>query len=82
MPNNIISHQDGSYLSTTFTGSNGGWKLIESESTGDSAYSKYPLDWRLTQVAKTLDTFTNGKGLYITKTRLEIYKWAEDKKIS
>jgi len=66
--NSILTPQ-GEYLKTTFTGSNGDWMLVESESAGSKATS-------------CKDTFTNGKGLYITKTRLEIYRWAEDRKIS
>lgn len=75
--NKIISSVDGTYLADKFTGAKGEWKLIGSESTGDSEYSRIPKHWTMTSVGSTLDTFTNGKGNYITKKRSEIYAWAE-----
>jgi hypothetical protein len=63
---NSIIKSNGEYLSTTFSGPAATWKLMESESAGPAS-----------KAMQTLDTFTDGKGNYITKRRLEIFKWAE-----
>jgi hypothetical protein len=60
---NAILTPNGEYTATSFTGTNGTWKLTESQSNG--------------KALATLDTFSNGKGEYVTKRRLEIYEWAE-----
>lgn len=61
---NQILTANGEYKSTSFAGPQATWRLIGSESDGGK-----PLT--------TLDTFTDGKGNYITKRRLDIYNWAE-----
>lgn len=77
MPNQIIDN-DGAYLSTTFSGANGTWLLVGSESSGDSAYSKKPISWMATSVAQTIDEFKNtSSGERMTTTRIKVYKAAQ-----
>jgi hypothetical protein len=60
----------GEYISTSFTGSNGTWHLIGTESP--SPESK-PLD--------SLDTFSNGQGKFNTITRRKVAQLYQEKKI-
>lgn len=60
----------GEYIQTTFTGSNGTWRLIGSES---SAENSKPMD--------TVDTFTNGKGQYNTLARRKVADLFKQQKI-
>jgi len=77
MPNQIINEQ-GMYTSLQFTGSNGTWVLVGSESSGDSEYSKTEKKWYESSIGKTIDTFRNTKtGERLETTRMKVYKSAE-----
>ena len=78
MPNLIID-QSGMYTSTTFTGENGSWSLVGSESSGDSPYSKKKsTSWLQTSIANIVDEFLNIKtGERLITTRGKVYKAAE-----
>jgi len=77
MPNQIID-QSGSYTATQFTGSNGTWILVGSQSSGDSEYSRKPINWKQTSVGGTVDEFKNkATGEYMSTTRLKVYQAAE-----
>lgn len=65
----LISPQ-GEYIHTSFTGSNGTWKLIGTESPSDNSK---PMD--------VLDTFSNGKGKLNTITRRKVVELYTSKKI-
>lgn len=70
MDNQLITPQ-GEYLHTQFTGSNGTWRLIGSETNPASP-----------KAMDTIDTFTNGAGQYTTTTRRKVAELYEAKKIS
>lgn len=77
MPNKIID-QTGAYLSEYFTGDNGTWRLVGSESSGDTEYSKKPKQWYESTIASTIDEFVNIKtGERIETTRIKVYNKAE-----
>lgn len=68
--NKIITLK-GEYLANSFTGSNGTWNLVGTES---DPVSNKPLD--------ALDTFKNRKGELNTVKRSIVLKLAEEGKIS
>lgn len=76
----LITNQ-GEYIHTTFTGSNGTWRLIGSESVGESVYGDARKPWQQTSLGDTLDTFTNGNGQYNTIARRKVAELFRDKKI-
>lgn len=81
MANNIIDN-DGCYIKTVFTGQEGAYKLMGSESSGDTSYQDKDEHWKLRSVAKTIDTFKNLKtGAYRSVKRIEIFQLAELGKI-
>lgn len=61
MRNKLID-QHGAYKENGFTGVNGAWVIIQSESTSDARGS----------VMQTLDTFKSEKGEYKTMKRSQV----------
>lgn len=70
MRNNLIDER-GAYKKTSFTGSNGTWNLISSESSGDQKGS----------VMNTIDTFKSDKGDIKSLSRKEVDALYESGKI-
>lgn len=71
MPNEIVT-EDGYLLVNTFSGSNGVWVLIGTESTSDKRGS----------AKECIDEFKNeALGKYKKIVRSDLYDMAEDKKI-
>lgn len=79
--NNIIS-ENGIYISECFKGDNGTWKLIGSESVGETNYQDRNKIWKYTSVGKTIDKFKNiHTGDYLDIVRVVVYRMAEQGKI-
>lgn len=76
-----LFNSSGSYLYSEFTGKNGKWKLVGTESTEDTDFAQRSLDWTDTCIGSCLDTFKNEEGRYETKPRYKIKQLFDEGKI-